>query len=125
MVTLITPMTPSNPHPQPSIHKPLDVQAPRPTTLSTHNNNKIFFIPSDGNQIAITARKWKGNVRQAGIPSSINQIFLLQVGLIYIGTLQVSEVPTFKISSHVPGTSSHHAYGTHCRLLTQLYINSI
>ena len=33
---------------------------------------------------------------QAGIPSS-NQIFLLQVGLIYIGTLQVSEVPTSKL----------------------------
>ena len=45
---------------------------------------------------------------------------LLQVGLIYIGTLQAPEVPTFK-SSHVPGTSSHHAYGTHYRLLNQLY----
>ena len=33
---------------------------------------------------------------QAGIPSS-NQIFLLQVGLIYIGTLQVSEVPLSKL----------------------------
>ena len=61
-----------------------------------------------------------GTKCQAGIPSS-NQIFLLQVGLIYIGTLQVSEVPKFKITSHVPGTSSPHAYETQCRLLNQLY----
>ena len=44
---LHNPLDPLEPSP-----KTLDPQAPQPTTYSTHNNNNIFFIPLDGNQIA-------------------------------------------------------------------------
>ena len=71
-----------------STHNPLDPQSldPRPTTPSTHNNNKIVFYP------IIYGR-------------SINQIFLLQV--IYIWTLQVPKLPCSEVPT-LPGLQVTH-----------------
>ena len=69
----------------------------------------MFYPIINGNQIAgkVAGHSLKMETKcQTGTPSS-KQIFLLQVGLLYIGTLQVHEVPTFN-SSHVLGTLTHH-----------------
>ena len=117
----VTFITPSNPHPQPSTHKPLDPQPPDPQPLDPQPTRPTTYFLSHQMvtkylaRSPVTARKWKRSVRQAS-----NQIFILQVGLIGPIYPEVPEVPMFK-SSHVLRTSSHHAYETHCRQLNQLY----
>ena len=69
--------------------------------------------------LPVISRKWKQSVRQASRLVTKYFYFKVQVGLIYIGTIQVPENPTFK-SSHVSGTLFPHAYGTHGMLLNQL-----
>ena len=59
-------ITPKSDDPLEPSQTNLDLRRTSPSTHnpSTHNNNKIF-VTSDGKQIAITAWKWKRNVRQA------------------------------------------------------------